>query len=59
MTLKELLELLPADLFIQIHRSYINQNFIEKIERNKLTVSNIEFPIGPSFSSNLEYISKI
>ncbi|WP_410528285.1 hypothetical protein [Sphingobacterium sp. CZ-UAM] len=47
--MEDILEL-PKDLFIQIHHLYIiNQNFIEKIETNKLIVSNIELPIGTSF----------
>ena len=46
-TLKLLLESLPGDIFLQVHRSYIvNINHIQSIEGNILHVADCEIPIA-------------
>ena len=50
MTFAELSELLPADRFIQIHRSYmISLEKIEVIQKQFVTIDGRELPIGEAF----------
>ena len=47
MSMSQVLQLLPADQFIRIHRSYIiNKEKIEQIEGNLLTVAGKPFPVS-------------
>lgn len=51
MTLKKVLEKLPAENFSRIHRSYIvNQQQIKSIHNKKIQVKSTELPIGNSYS---------
>ena len=52
MTLKNVLEKLPSQEFIRVHRSYIIPiSKIEKFNKNKVIVAGREIPIGSSYSS--------
>jgi len=47
MTMKYLNELLPENLFIRVHRSYlINKTYIQSIGKSNVFINNIEIPIG-------------
>ncbi|WP_410222457.1 LytR/AlgR family response regulator transcription factor [Pedobacter sp.] len=49
MTMKYLEELLPADRFLRVHRSYlININHLTSVEKSRLYVNQIPVPIGGS-----------
>jgi PAS domain S-box-containing protein len=49
-TFKEALALLPADKFIQVHRSYIiNISRIDQVDGQKVTVAGVEYPVSKSF----------
>lgn len=55
-SLKKVLEQLPSDLFLQIHRAYIV--YLSKIENidisnNELTVNDQKLPMGRSYRDNL------
>lgn len=52
--LKNILEQLPKDLFIQIHRSYIIAiNKFEFLEGTYVRINKMDLPIGKSFKENL------
>lgn len=54
MTMKYLNELLPASLFIRVHRSYlINQSHISTIGKNQIQLNEIEIPIGEHYKEML------
>ncbi len=54
MTLGKLESLLPASIFIRIHRSIIvNTSFIQFIEGNVVTVNNTDFAIGQTYREGL------
>lgn len=43
-------ELLPADIFIRVHRSFIiNKSKISHIEGNRVYVGKVEIPVGSSY----------
>ncbi len=49
-SMKNLLDELPAKLFMRIHKSYIVAlSYIEIIDANSVTVAGMSLPIGPSF----------
>lgn len=49
-TIKEAIELLPKDQFIQVHRSFIvNLSYIEKMERHQIIISENIIPVSLSF----------
>lgn len=53
-TMKALLELLPADVFRRIHRSYIiNTQHIAVMGKDVVTIGNTAIPIGENFKGNL------
>jgi two-component system, LytTR family, response regulator len=53
-TFTEVINLLPTDKFVRIHRSYIVAlNKIDKAERNQVTINNTQIPIGEAYSLNL------
>jgi DNA-binding LytR/AlgR family response regulator len=53
-TFLEAINLLPADKFIRIHRSYIVAlNKIDKAERHQVTINNITIPVGEAYGQNL------
>ena len=54
MTISEVVNLLPEDQFIRIHRSFIAAvNKVEKIERHQLVVNGAVLPVGSSYYQNL------
>lgn len=49
-TLKKIAELLPAGVFLQVHRSYIiNINKIDSIEGNMINIDNTRIPISKNY----------
>lgn len=55
MTINELCELLPADKFSRVHRSYIvAKDRIDKIERHQVCVKGHEVPVGASYMQQLQ-----
>jgi len=55
-SLKKVLEQLPKDLFLQVHRAYIV--YVSKIEdidisNNELTIGNEKIPLGRSYRDDL------
>ncbi|HJP63096.1 MAG TPA: LytTR family DNA-binding domain-containing protein [Mucilaginibacter sp.] len=54
LTVKGLLESLPPEKFIQVHKSYImNINMINSINGNTIYIGNEQVPIGQSFYEGL------
>jgi DNA-binding LytR/AlgR family response regulator len=50
LTLKQVKENLPSSAFIQVHKSFIvARNRINKIDHDKIILSNMEIPIGSNF----------
>ena len=50
MTMKYLAELLPSDLFIHMHRSYlIGISHLTRVGNNEIYLDKITIPIGDSF----------
>ncbi len=50
LSFKKLEEMLPADKFIRIHKSYmISIDKIESIERNRIRIAGEILPIGNSY----------
>ena len=57
MTMKSILDKLPATEFIRIHRSYIIAfSRIESVRAKSLMISGMELPIGASYDENLQRI---
>ncbi|RDV15161.1 DNA-binding response regulator [Pontibacter diazotrophicus] len=55
MTINELSELLPADKFTRVHRSYIvAKDRIDKIERHQVCVKGHYVPVGASYMQQLQ-----
>ncbi|GAB2986830.1 LytTR family DNA-binding domain-containing protein [Mucilaginibacter puniceus] len=55
MTMKFLCELLPADTFIRVHRSYlVNKNYIDAIHRSAIKIGDEDIPVGDNYKSNLD-----
>jgi DNA-binding LytR/AlgR family response regulator len=60
MTLKGVMEKLPAQLFARVHRSYIVPlNRIEKFSRNKIQIAGKEIPIGSSYADVYEKLLEL
>lgn len=58
MTMKYLNSLLPADLFIRVHRSYIvNKTHVSLIDKMCLKIAAEIIPIGDSYKGNIAQIS--
>ncbi|MGV3540097.1 MAG: LytR/AlgR family response regulator transcription factor [Rufibacter sp.] len=54
-TIAELCELLPAERFTRVHRSYIvAKDKIDKIERHQLTIKQHTVPVGASYMHVLQ-----
>lgn len=58
MNMKAVEELIPANQFIRVHRSYIvNRNKITKIDKNRIVIGKQEIPIGNTYrKSFIEFI---
>ncbi|MDQ3550668.1 MAG: LytTR family DNA-binding domain-containing protein [Bacteroidota bacterium] len=59
-TFIEAINLLPADKFVRIHRSFVVAiNKIDKVERHQVTIKDKTIPISEAYSQNLnEALSK-
>jgi len=54
-SMRNMEELLPAEQFIRIHKSYIiNKNNIDFIERGKVVINNQYLPVGDTYKQNLD-----
>jgi len=54
MTIGDAIDLLPADRFMRIHKSFIvGLDHIEKIERHQLTISKTPIPLAGSYRDEL------
>lgn len=50
LTMKEVLELLPADQFVRVHKSYIvSLNHLDVLERHQVTIAGKAIPIGLTY----------
>lgn len=57
MTLKNLLEMLPTDKFVRVHRSFIVPvKRIETINKKNIVLAGINIPVGTSYAENLKKI---
>lgn len=57
MTMKYLSELLPAALFLRIHRSYlVGLKFITSLDNQKLHLGTISLPIGDSYKIDIVFL---
>lgn len=58
-TLKKLLEQLPQDLFVQIHRSYAAAiQHIETISSDEINITGKKLPIGRMYKAHLKQTLK-
>lgn len=54
MTFMEVNNLLPADQFVRVHRSYIVAlHKIDKLERHQVTISEMTIPIGEAYRQDV------
>ncbi|MEX0720574.1 MAG: LytTR family DNA-binding domain-containing protein [Balneolaceae bacterium] len=57
--ISELLEQLPAESFIQVHRSFVvSVKHIQRINGNRITIHKHEIPIGKVYKMNLTNLLK-
>jgi two-component system, LytTR family, response regulator len=55
MTVAEMLNILPNDIFVRTHKSFIvSLKHIQKIERHQITVQNIAIPLAGSYKEVIE-----
>ncbi len=55
-TLNGIIEKLPANIFVRIHRSYVvNRNKVDAIQKNKLNIQSHILPIGKLYKSALSF----
>lgn len=58
-TFVEAVNLLPADKFVRVHRSYlVAVNKIDKVERHQVTVNNTTVPVSEAYSQQLAAVFK-
>jgi two-component system LytT family response regulator len=58
MTMKNLIEILPVEKFVRIHRSYlVNKSKIGSIGKSTLQIGDEIIPIGKLYKTNLSLIS--
>lgn len=54
-TLSGILDKLPPDLFVRIHRSYaVNREKIDSVEKNKICIQSQILPVGKSYKNALK-----
>lgn len=54
MTMKYITELLPAETFVRVHRSYlVNKQFIDAMDKIHLQIGSEKIPIGEHYRQNL------
>jgi DNA-binding LytR/AlgR family response regulator len=59
LTMNEVEELLPANAFVRIHRSYIvSKKQINKIEKNSVWIKQVCLPVGAAYADKIESIIK-
>ncbi|WET67010.1 LytTR family DNA-binding domain-containing protein [Sphingobacterium sp.] len=59
LTIAEVEELLPTNLFIRVHRSFIvAREKITKMDKRSIWLNETEIPIGPSYQSEIERLLK-
>ena len=57
LTMSETEALLPAKLFIRVHRSFIvSKKHIKKADKNTIWVQQTEIPVGTAYTSDIEKI---
>ncbi|HEY5407764.1 MAG TPA: LytTR family DNA-binding domain-containing protein [Ginsengibacter sp.] len=55
-TLNAIIEKLPVDIFVRIHRSYVvNRNKVDSIQKNKITIQSYTLPVGKLYKSALSF----
>jgi DNA-binding LytR/AlgR family response regulator len=53
-TFQEAINLLPADKFVRVHRSFVVAvNKIDKIERHQVTIKQTKIPVSEAYMQNL------
>lgn len=53
LTMKHLNELLPAEIFIRVHRSYVvNKTYVNLIGKGSLKIGNEVIPVGDNYRNN-------
>lgn len=58
-TIKNILNMLPSDVFIQTHRAFIvNKQKIQKYSHKHVIIRNVEIPISKNFIEELTALSK-
>ncbi len=54
-TMKSILESLPANLFVRVHRSFIVQKSkVTAIKNKTIFIQSVQIPVGISYESNIE-----
>ena len=58
LNMKEVLELLPSDTFVRVHKSYVvSINHIELIETHRIVINKVSIPIGITYRE--QFFSRI
>lgn len=53
-TFMEVVNLLPADKFVRVHRSYLVAiNKIDKVERHQVTINKVKVPVSDAYTQDL------
>lgn len=59
LTMKALVDLLPSNLFVRVHRSFIvHTAFIRSIGRKEIWINEFKIPVGDNYKANLKQFSK-
>ncbi len=54
LTIAEVTSLLPGEVFVRVHRSYIvNKTKVDRIERHQLHIGQVVVPVGGAFDGNI------
>jgi two-component system LytT family response regulator len=54
LTITEVISLLPINIFVRVHRSYIvNKTKVDRIERHQLHIGKNVIPVGGAFDAGL------
>lgn len=57
LTMKAFADILPADIFIRVHRSFIvNTTYIRSVGKKEITVNDFKIPVGDNYRQNLAAI---
>ncbi|WP_158977799.1 LytTR family DNA-binding domain-containing protein [Cellulophaga sp. L1A9] len=52
MNFKEILDKLPSNQFLRVHKSFVvNVNFIKTVQRNRIVINDTRIPIGESYKA--------